>query len=131
MYLALPDSTGKFPQSVLASRYSSSKTKEFNKFRLQDYHPLWFLFPEDSATCRIFYSSSANHAAPLKVLREAQNRFASYNPDFSPCEENSVWASAVSLAATQAMCPLIHISRQIWKLVKSSDAAARRTNLEL
>ena len=40
----------------LIPRYLGTLTREPDHFRLQDFHLLWFFFPEDSATDQVSYS---------------------------------------------------------------------------
>ncbi len=51
-YLAFPDSPGCFLQDYRNSKYSRLYTKRIFRFRVQDFHPLWFGFPADSASKR-------------------------------------------------------------------------------
>ena len=76
-------------QMVLADSHRISPVPRYsgycqvkNLFRLQDFHPLWFNFPEDSAT-------------------NSQSTLQSYNPDIALT--TPVQASPISLATTQGI----------------------------
>ena len=58
MYLALADSSAYFLQGYLFLKYSRIiRQGSKDRFHLQDYHLLWFLFPENSVNevfvCRL------------------------------------------------------------------------------
>jgi len=46
--------------------------KELDRFKIQDYHLLWFFFPEDSSNSPIFYSLSPS--ALLSIAQEERAR---------------------------------------------------------
>jgi len=46
MYLALPDSTGRFPQGYLGLEVLKNKNDWSLCFRLRGFHSLWLSFPE-------------------------------------------------------------------------------------
>lgn len=43
----------------LSPRYSGTPAREPARFRLQDFHLLWFRFPADSANAPVFYSPTS------------------------------------------------------------------------
>ena len=72
-YLALPVSSGGFPQGIRVLRYSRTETKETNDFRLRDYHPLGSSFPAHSSN-HSFVHSSCNKLQHLRLTTPGLNR---------------------------------------------------------
>ena len=102
-YLALPVSSGRFPQAIRVLRYSRMTIKELDRFKIQDYHLLWFFFPEDSSNSPIFYSLSPSASCSIAQAKRARKITIILQPRYS-CEyglgffafarrylRNSVW----------------------------------------
>ena len=96
MYLALPDSPGRFRRVYLVSPYSRSKTKSPYGFHLQAYHLLWGSFPTTSTNQRIYNSFFIHHTISRRDCVTHEGVLA-LQPQTVNC---LVWAVPFSLAAT-------------------------------
>ena len=63
-YLVLPVSSGGFPRAFRVPGYLRMETKKIFYFCLRDYHPLGFVFPNDSTNKRFFDFSAINSTSP-------------------------------------------------------------------
>ena len=61
-YVALPVSSGRFTQAIRVLSYSRTLTEEVCYFRVRDYYPLGFIFPDDSPNNTLCNSSHVNMA---------------------------------------------------------------------
>ncbi len=62
-YVALPVSSGRFTQATRVLSYSRTLTEEVLRFRIRDYYPLGFIFPDDSPNETLCNSSCVNTAS--------------------------------------------------------------------
>jgi hypothetical protein len=74
VYLALGVSSPRFPRTIHVPRYSGICAKKCLKFRIQDYHHLWFSFPANPTTPNLqqvtysVWASSFSLAATNEIL---------------------------------------------------------------
>src|SRR3989344_4029406 len=73
-YLALPVSSGGFPQAIRVLWYSRTKTRKIVCFRVRDYHPLGCFFPEASTNKRFcnFPPDKSRHLCLTTAFRSCE-----------------------------------------------------------
>src|ERR1041385_5476068 len=74
-YVALPVSPGKFTRAIRVSSYSSTTAIEIFRFRVRDYYPLGYFFPEASSIKRFFYSTCCQRCSLITPIRLLGPRF--------------------------------------------------------
>ena len=76
MYLAFPDSAGRFLRDSRFSKYSRSNAKEFFNFRLRDHRPLWFSLSIEIRLAKKFVTLPLLNQRPAtKNFRQNQKSF--------------------------------------------------------
>ncbi len=112
MYLAFPDSAGRFLRGIRSSKYSRIHAKRFFRFRLRDVRPLRFRVPADSTNERIcnlsFLYFSPNTEASM--LGEEQSSAHTLQPLLSPTARTLIGADRALISAEILLSAFIRAS---------------------